>query len=86
MDALKAAAVTIGGTLALTLALTWAMASYGKNPYLESLLVVSWIVPFLFSQRYTDLKGRPGRVQAVFIAGPTAIVIAIALAAAWSNN
>ena len=36
-DALKAAAVTIGGTLALVLALTWAIARYGKNAYLESL-------------------------------------------------
>ena len=48
--------------------------------------VVSWLVPFLFSQRYTDLKGRSGRVQAVLIGGPSAIVIAIALAAAWISN
>ena len=47
---------------------------------------VSWLVPLLFSQRYTDLKGRSGRVQAVFIGGPAAIVIAIALAAAWINT
>ena len=85
-DALKAAAVTIGGSLALVLALTWAMARYGKNDYLEAFLAVSWIVPFLFSQRYTDLKGRSGRVQAVLIGGPTAIVIAIVLGAVWLNN
>ena len=75
--------MVIGGSLALALALMWAMARYGRNPYLESLLVVSWLVPFVFSQHYTSLKGRPGRVQAVLIAGPAAIVIAIALAAAW---
>ena len=40
-DSRKAAAVTIGGTLALALALTWAMTRYGKNPYLESLLAMS---------------------------------------------
>jgi hypothetical protein len=85
-DALKAAGVTIGGTLALVLALNFAMSRYGKNPYLESLLVVSWLVPFLFAQRYTDLKGRSGRVQAALIGGPTAIVIAIALVSAWINN
>ena len=85
-DALKAAGVTIGGTLALVLALTWAMARYGENPYLESLLLVSWLVPFIFGQRYTDLKGRSGRVQAVLLGGPAAIVIAIALASAWINN
>ena len=85
-DAFKAAGVTIGGTLALVLALTWAMARYGENPYLESLLLVSWLVPFIFGQRYTDVKGRPGRVQAVLLGGPAAIVIAIALASAWINN
>jgi len=47
---------------------------------------VSWLVPYLFSQRYTTLKGRSGRVQAVLIGGPAAIVIAIALAAAWLSN
>ena len=86
VDARKAAAVTIGGTLALVLGLLWAMARYGKDPYFESLLAVSWLVPMLFSQRYTSLKGRAGRVQAVLIAGPATIVIAIALAAAWVNS
>jgi hypothetical protein len=85
-DNLKAAAVTIGGTLALMLPLTWARARYGKIASLESFLAVSWLVPFVFSQRYTYLKGRPAGVQAVFIAGPAAIVIAIALSAAWLNN
>ena len=86
VDSRKAAAVTIGGTLALVLALMWPMARYGGNPYLESLLSVSWLVPVLYSQHYTSLKGRPVRVQAVLIAGPAAIAIAIALAAAWINT
>jgi hypothetical protein len=85
-DQWKAAAVTIGGTLALALALTWGIARYGKNPYLESLLLVSWLLPFAFSQRYTSLKGRSGLVQAVLIGGQSAIVIAIMLGAAWLNN
>jgi len=86
VDSLKAAAVTIGGTLALVLVLTWVTTRYGNNPNLESLFLVSWIVPMLFSQRYTSLKGRRGRVQAVLIAGPAAIVMAITLAAAWINT
>ena len=85
-DALKAAGVTIGGTLAIMLGLMWARARFGENPYLESLLMVSWLLPFLFSQRYTDLKGRSGRVQALMIGGPAVIVIAIALGAAWINS
>ena len=86
VDSRKAATVMIGGTLALVLALIWPMVRYGSDPYLESLLSVSWLVPVLFSQRYTSLKGRPGRVQAVLIGGPAAIVIGIALAAAWVNT
>jgi hypothetical protein len=85
-DARKAAAVMIGGTLALVGALMWAMARYGKTPYLDSLLLMSWLVPLAFSQHYTSLKGRPRGVQAVLIGGQAAIVIALALAAAWLNN
>ena len=85
-DARKAAAVTIGGTLMLVLAALWAQAQYGSNRYLESLLLISWMLPWLFSLRYTSLKGRPGLVQAVFVAGSAAVVIAIMLVATWLNT
>ena len=85
-DSLKAAAVTIVGTLALVAVLTGAIKLYGKNPYFESLLAMGWLLPFLFSQHYTYLKGRPARVQAVLIGAPAVIVIAIALGNAWINN
>ena len=85
-DSLKAAAVTIVGTLARVGVLTGAIKLYGKNPYFESLLAMGWLVPFLFSQHYTYLKGRSARVQAVLIGGPAVIVIAIALGNAWFNN
>jgi len=85
-DAIKAAAVTIGGSLAVVLALMWAKARYGENPYLKSLALVSWMVPMLFGLSYTELKGHSGRVKAAFVGGLSAIVIAIALAAAWLNN
>ena len=85
-DALKAAAVTVGGTLVLVVALTWAITRYGKNPYLQSLLLVSWMLPMLFSQRYTDWKGRSGRVQVVLIGGSAAFVLAMALGATWISQ
>jgi hypothetical protein len=85
-DTRKAAAVTIGGTLALVAAVMWATARIGKNPYLDSLLVMGWLVPFLVSQHYTTYKGRSARVQAVLIGVPAVIVVAIALAAAWINS
>ena len=47
---------------------------------------MTWLVPFLFSQHYTYLKGRSAGVQAVLIGGPAVIVIAIALGNAWINN
>ena len=84
-DNLKAAAIVIGGSLWAALAYTWATARYGRQPYVESLFFVSWLVFFVFSQHYTTLKGRPALVQAVLIGGQATVVIAIALAAAWIN-
>jgi hypothetical protein len=84
-DNLKAAAIVIGGSLLAALAYLWATAHYGRDPYLESLFFVSWLVFLVFSQHYTTLKGRPALVQAMLIGGQAAVVIAIALAAAWIN-
>ena len=85
-DALKAAGITIGGTLVLVLLIKAALARYGANAYLESLLAVAWLLPLLFSQRYTDLKGHSGRVQAVFLGIPAVIVITLALTSAWISG
>jgi hypothetical protein len=85
-DSVKAAAITIVGSLVTALAYMWTTARYGRDPYLESFVLVSWLVFFVFSQHYTTLKGRPPLVQAVLIGGQTAIVIAIAVGAAWLNN
>jgi hypothetical protein len=85
-DNVKAAAIVIVGSLVTALAYIWFTARHGKDPYLDSLLSVSWLVFFAFSQHYTSLKGRSGRVQAVLIGGQCAFVVAIALGAAWLNN
>jgi hypothetical protein len=84
-DGLKGAAVTLVGTVVLVWAFSWAMGRYGKNPYLESLQSMSWLFPFLYSQRYWSLKGRSAAVQAVLIGVPALILLAIALAAGWAN-
>lgn len=85
-DARKAAALIVGGSLAVALAFIWTAAQYGRSPYVQSLVAVSWLVLLLLSQHYTSLKGRPWRVQAVLIGGPAAVVIGIALAAAWVST
>lgn len=82
-DQRKAAFVTVGGTLVLTLAWMAVHARIGDNAYVDSLSALLFIVPLLFSMRYTYLKRRPAGVQAVFIASSTLVVTAIMLAAAW---
>ena len=82
-DSRKATTITIVGSLVAAIVYVWASVQYGNDPYLTSLVSVSWLVAFVFSQRYTTLKGRSARVQAVLIGGQMAIVIAIALGAAW---
>lgn len=83
-DSRKAAAVTVGGSLVAAMAYVWAAKmGYGNEPYLMSLVSISWLVALVFSQRYTTLKGRSARVQAVLIGGQAAVIIAIALGAAW---
>ncbi len=76
----------IGGTLALVVVVTMAIARFGENAYLKSLMSMGWLVPFLISQRYTTYKGRPGRVQAMLIGVPAVIVTGILLGSAWLNS
>jgi hypothetical protein len=62
VDSRKAAAVTIGGTLALVLALIVAYGALREQPLSRiAFLSVSWLVPVLYSQHYIVLEGTPGR-------------------------
>jgi len=82
-DQRKALMVTLGGTLILTLAWMTARVRLGSNTYIDALSVMPFLIPFLFSMRYTELKGRPAAVQAVFIGGFTVLLTAFMLAAGW---
>jgi hypothetical protein len=42
-----------------------------------------YMLPFLFSLRYTSLKNRPASVQAVFIGGFSLLLAAFMLAIGW---
>jgi hypothetical protein len=84
-DNVKAAAVILGGTLAIVAAVTAAVSRYGNNEYFESAMSMGWLVPFLFSQHFTTYKGRPARVQALLIGLPTVFIVAILFGSAWLN-
>lgn len=82
-DHRKAAVITVGGTIALMIPFLLVSARYGRSPYFLSLVSVSWLVPYVVSQHYTTLKGRPWVVQSVLIGGQAVFIIGVALAAAW---
>jgi hypothetical protein len=82
-DRLKANIVTLGGTLVLTLIWMAAHVRAGDNLYLDSVSAMAFVVPLLFSLRYTTLKHRPVSVQAIFIGGFSILLTAFLLAAGW---
>lgn len=61
----------------------WANRRFAENPYIDSLALVPYFIPILVGLRYTSLKGRPARVQAIFILGLSAILMAMSLIAEW---
>ena len=81
-DRWKSAAVSLGGTGVLTMLWTWTRRELGDNSYIESLSVLAFLIPVLFSLRYTSLKGRSPGVQVIFIAGTSLLITAVLLVAA----
>lgn len=82
-DRMKANMVNIGGTLILTLIWMGAHIRAGDNTYLDAICVMAFIVPMLFSLRYTSLKQRPVSVQAVFIGGFSLLLTVFLLGIGW---
>jgi hypothetical protein len=82
-DQWKAAGVSVGGTLVLTLIWMAAHVRIHDKTYVDALSVMAYTIPFLFSMRYTSLKDRPASVQAVFIGGFTLLLTAFMLAVGW---
>ena len=85
-DQWRAAGVTIGLTVVLTLAwMAWHVRTH-DNPYVDSLSMMPIVVSWLFGMRYTYLKDRGWAVQAAFIGGFSAVVAAILLGAGWVST
>jgi hypothetical protein len=83
VDALKGAAVMIGGVLVTALLAFWMRRVPGGNSYRMAALANSWLIPFIISMRYWSLKGWPGRTQAVFMGVLTSAIVALTLLAGW---
>jgi hypothetical protein len=83
VDKAKSTSVIIGGTLLLALLYLWSVWAFGKNDYVLALSPMSYFLPMLISLRWTALKGRSARTQAIFIGGFSAGLTAFFLLVGW---
>ncbi len=83
-DAWKSAAVNLGGTLLLTaIWTTMHIRHIGNRNYVDAFSAMAFLVPYLFSLRYTSLKGRSLRTQSIFIGGMILVLTLILGTAGW---
>lgn len=84
-DKRKSAVVTLAGTLVLTAVWLLADRRYDSD-YVLILAPMAYTAPFFFSLRYTSLKGRSGRAQAIFIGGFIAALTVLLLFIEWASR
>lgn len=82
-DAMKGAAVALGGSAVLALVWIWAGQRFADHVVVESLMPMAFFIPLLVGLRYTSLKGRSAGVQAIFIIGLCSVLSAMFLIAGW---
>ena len=82
-DAWKSAAVSLGGTLLLTALWMALHFRLGDRTYVDAFSAMAFLVPYLFSMRYTSLKGRSPRTQSIFIGGMILVLTLILGTAGW---
>ena len=82
-DAWKGAAVMLGGTLLLTALWMALRVRLGDRTYVTAFSAMAFLVPYLFSLRYTSLKGRSLRTQSIFIGGMILVLALILGGAGW---
>jgi hypothetical protein len=82
-DAWKSAAVSLGGTLLLTAIWMTLHIRLGDRTYVDAFSAMAFLVPYLFSMRYTSLKGRSPRTQSIFIGGMILMLTLILGTAGW---
>jgi len=67
-DVRKSLAVTLGGTLLLTALWMALHIRLGGRTYVDAFSAMAFLVPYLFSMRYTSLKGRSLATQGILSA------------------
>lgn len=82
-DARKSAAVTLGGTLLLTALWMALRLRLNERTYVDAFSTMAFLLPYLFSLRYTSLKGRSPRTQGIFIGGMILVLTLILGTAGW---
>jgi hypothetical protein len=82
-DRRKSEAIMIGGSLLLTVIWLWLHIRLGDNPYVDSFSMMLFLAPYVASMRYTSLKGRSGRTQAICIAGTILVMTLIFGLTGW---
>jgi hypothetical protein len=82
-DAWKSVAVNLGGTLLLTALWMTLRIRLANHNYVDGFLAMAYLVPYLFSLRYTSLKGRSLRAQSIFIGGMILILTLILGTTGW---
>ncbi|PYQ30570.1 MAG: hypothetical protein DMF56_07100 [Acidobacteria bacterium] len=82
-DARKSLVVNLGGTLLLTAIWMTMHIRLGDRTYVDSFSAMAFLVPYLFSLRYTSLKGRSLRTQSIFIGGTILLLTLILGSAGW---
>jgi hypothetical protein len=82
-DAWKSAVVSLGGTLLLTAVWMALHIHLGDRTYINAFSAMAFLVPYLFSMRYTSLKDRTLRTQTIFIGGMILVLTLILGTAGW---
>ena len=82
-DTRKSVTVMLVGTLLLTALWMVMHIRLGDRTYVDAFSAMAFLVPYVFSLRYTSLKGRSLPTQSIFIGGMILVLALILGTAGW---
>jgi len=82
-DGLKSAGVILGGTVLAVLVAAWMKRQPIDPIWAKTLATNGWLIAVIGSERYTTLKGWPGRRQAIFMGAQLTLILLLTFGAAW---